>query len=396
VRPEHSRDHREHPVPRDVAVGVVDLLEPVEVHHDHGHGAVVPAGALQLDGQLLVERPVVVQERQGVLLRKGLDEAEELRVLHRDRQVGRQDAHRGEKLRLERVRVPVMEHEHADALPLGLQGDAKQRPDVPAQPPEVPRLGRFPDVGDPGRLSGKEDLPRDPLSRGKLGRRPFLRVAARVRLRDELLRLLVEEHDAEIVQVEPSHHAFGYDPVELLRVQGAGDGGRDLCDRPKVLDAGLEARLDLLAGAYRLAQRRDGPFQPAGDRLRERDQRAFDVLEGIPFPGDNLLAQPLHGADHVPLQQKVAAQGKDRLPGGRAGEERAVAAAAHQHGDQEGERENPSPENGKYQAPTLHDGKGTTIFRRVNPKKSRGQKTIPTVKLTSPGDSPGRRSSFHP
>ena len=283
-------------------------------------------------------------------------------------------------------------------LPLDCRGTHSSDRTSRRSQPKYWASRRFADVGDPGRLAGEEHLSRDSLSRRKVGRRALLRVPPRRRLRDQLLRFLVVKHDAEIVQVEPPHHALGDDPVELLRVQGAGDGGRHLRDRPKVLDAGFEARLRLLAGADRVAQRRHGPLQPAGDRLRERLQRAFALLERVPVPGRHLFPQPLHGTDHVPLEQQVAAERQDRFPRRRAGEKHPVAPAGpdRQHGDQEGEGEDPSPEKRKYRAPTLHGEKVIMISRRGNVEFPVDQKTIPIAKLHSPEDSPGRRSSFHP
>ena len=46
-RPQHGADRAQRPVARLVAVGVVDLLEPIEVEHDDADAALGPGGARQ-------------------------------------------------------------------------------------------------------------------------------------------------------------------------------------------------------------------------------------------------------------------------------------------------------------------------------------------------------------
>ena len=56
---QHRRALAQHGVAGQVAVGVVDLLEVVEVAEHHAQGVLVAAGALELLGQPVVDHPVV-------------------------------------------------------------------------------------------------------------------------------------------------------------------------------------------------------------------------------------------------------------------------------------------------------------------------------------------------
>src|SRR3990170_1745983 len=88
VRAEPPRRHQEDPVPHHMPVGIVDPLEAVQVEHDDGKRTPVPRCPFQLDLDFFMECSVVVQQGEGVLLGKRLDEVEQVGVLDGDRQVG--------------------------------------------------------------------------------------------------------------------------------------------------------------------------------------------------------------------------------------------------------------------------------------------------------------------
>ena len=72
-----------------VPVGVVDLLEAVEVEEDEAEVAAVAAAALELAAEHLVEVAVVVEPGERVLNREPLLGLVERRVGQRDRRLGR-------------------------------------------------------------------------------------------------------------------------------------------------------------------------------------------------------------------------------------------------------------------------------------------------------------------
>ena len=110
-RLDRSRDIPEQLVARRVAKGVVVDLEAVQVHHQDGEG---PAfGGLDLRSQLALERAVIEEAGQGVVLGLDLDDAVRLRVAEGDRGL------RGKQLRqlefiLGEVRLRVADARHVE------------------------------------------------------------------------------------------------------------------------------------------------------------------------------------------------------------------------------------------------------------------------------------------
>jgi len=78
MRPHRGRHALEKVVARLVAEGVVDVLEVVQIDHQHGAGGAVARHPLGLPGQLLVEMAPVGEPGQEVVIDK---EPEALRQL---------------------------------------------------------------------------------------------------------------------------------------------------------------------------------------------------------------------------------------------------------------------------------------------------------------------------
>ena len=70
-------------VPPLVAEGVVELLEVVDVEHDHGQRALVSTGALAFQGQVAIKTPPVGEAREGVGLAQFLRPTVQARRLDR-------------------------------------------------------------------------------------------------------------------------------------------------------------------------------------------------------------------------------------------------------------------------------------------------------------------------
>ena len=66
-----------------MSVGIVDLLEVIEVHHHQGHGLTGQEGKIDLFGQHIIKSAAVVQQGQGI----------EVDLLAQGDQVGTQAVH---------------------------------------------------------------------------------------------------------------------------------------------------------------------------------------------------------------------------------------------------------------------------------------------------------------
>ena len=108
-----------------MALRVVEALEVVEIEHQQGEG---PSG---LDGgaELTLERAVVLESRQRVLVGTGADLAVGLRVLHRDRRLTREELRQlelvGREVRLDTAESPDIER--ADRVAVDEQRDDHHR-----------------------------------------------------------------------------------------------------------------------------------------------------------------------------------------------------------------------------------------------------------------------------
>ncbi len=119
-----------------MAVGVVDVLEAVEVEEEHGERAFVAPGAVQLALQSLHQRAAIGDARQRVRLRGEGDGGVPLRVLQGDGGVARQFGDGRGIVRGVARAGRAADHDRADHLPL----HAERRDDQRAEPRE--RRGR--------------------------------------------------------------------------------------------------------------------------------------------------------------------------------------------------------------------------------------------------------------
>src|SRR4051794_17396299 len=108
-----------------VAVGVVDLLEQVEVEHQDGQRPVEPAGALDLSAQGRLEEPVVAEAGEAIGDGKALRLLMQQHVVESNRGLTREGANRFEIGVVERLVVrAVVEVQHTDDALGGTQRHA--------------------------------------------------------------------------------------------------------------------------------------------------------------------------------------------------------------------------------------------------------------------------------
>src|SRR3954452_21695145 len=120
-------DLHHHRVAHLVAVGIVDLLEQVEVEHQDGQRAVEPAGTLDFSTQGCLEEPVVAETGEAVGDRQALRLLMQQHVVESDRGLTRERANRFEIGVVERLAIgAVVEVQHTDDALRGTQRHAAQ------------------------------------------------------------------------------------------------------------------------------------------------------------------------------------------------------------------------------------------------------------------------------
>ncbi len=121
----HGGDVDQERVARRVALGVVETLEIVEVEHQQGERS----AALDGRAELALERAVVPQPGQGVLVRAGADLAVRLGVLHRDRCLAREQLRELELVRREMglAAAEPPDVQRPDRVTVDQQGDDHHR-----------------------------------------------------------------------------------------------------------------------------------------------------------------------------------------------------------------------------------------------------------------------------